>query len=273
MRFTIATPAFTPESCHPKYMASLETAVKFFNARYLPLYGCPDVAHARNQLLHKFRYANYDDVLVWIDADIEFSLTDLGLLLAPLEYGKGEICAGLYLKKKPGRRDLVGQFYQADVDEEKGYVGETMTLEDEKYIRLEFCGGGFWAMTRGAIEQACSLREQFCPDAGLSVTQGLKERAAWLFHSEIYLEPVQNLPRHRGEDYTACATFNEAGFTIWSPLGLSLTHHSKTEGFGGREPIDINYFARSAAFGYSVMADVAAGKTPIDFQKRLARVT
>lgn len=270
MKITIATPCFG--DVHPEFAHSLAATYRSYpDVTWKDLRGCADIVLARNDLLHRFRNGK-DDLVVYIDADISWTLEDLALLLEPIKAGKAHVVAGVYQMKVPGPAQFVVDLLEEDCFESTGYTGPSM-IELGGYYRASSTGFGFFAMTRHAVEKAAERCGSYCPVFGRSLTNSLDERQAFLFRGEIFFRGVQpDILRYRGEDTSACATIREAGFDIWCPRKSSLVHHAGQHAYGGR--VDVDALAKRLALQNDVMRKGAAG-TPVgneELQRRLARL-
>jgi hypothetical protein len=254
---------------HPAFVESLaETYRELRNVTWRRISGCADIVLARNDLLHQFRFASNDDLIVFIDADISWHVADLLNVLGPLEVSIADVCAGMYQMKVPGPVQFVGDLLEQDCDEQKGYVGPTLNY----CYRVSSIGFGFFAMTRKAVEEIVKHCASYCPVHGRSVTNRLDERQALLFRGEIASTDQQpDLPRYFGEDVSACRTIREAGFDIWCARDTKLGHHAGQHCYNAQ--LNVDALSRRLAFQSDVMRHKAADRPVSQYNERVFEVS
>lgn len=155
------------------------------------------VTRARNEMASWFLKTKFDCHL-WIDADIEFSVEDVGKLWSLCQNG-ADIAVGAYSMKLPNKP------LSAWKD------GKLVRIEEcpKEPFEVDYAGTGFFMIKRKVYEKLAQTAETYeGPDGKVSA---------------FFMTPVHN-DGFESEDYHFCRKVREAGFKIMMDPAIKLGH-------------------------------------------------
>jgi len=233
----IATPCYGG-MLNEAYFRSVIRTLTFFNKHDIPLaFGTIAneslVTRARNVLLAYFLQSNYSRLL-FIDADIEFQVTDVLKLIA---HDK-DVVVGAYPKKGVNWQ-RIKEGIRADADKEfddkqiaalgsdyainfKFVNREAKQIAIERgLIKLHDAGTGFMCIKRTAIDKMIAAYPELKYNNDLNTSAELNDYFYALF--DTMLDPKDK--RYLSEDYTFCRRWQDIGGDIWLDPSISLNHY------------------------------------------------
>ena len=252
-RCLIGTPVYG--GAHPDFVASLDDTVAA-----LPKIGWAVkpmmrtgslITLQRNGICADFFLNTDADVLLWIDADEGFPVSDVASVLEatthfpivggvyrekPLSVGLldwGAIAAAAKAGMSPKQLQFVGQkltldFLPDDVDGKRGYIGPTRISYGRRFVRVAHVGTGFLAVTRAAVATLYEATPQLLCNGGMHA----------LFNSGI-ADGAFN-----GEDWLFCNLARAAGLEVWVDTETEIDHIGPTAWRGTLKGEWLNDYAR-----------------------------
>jgi len=238
-KFFIATPCYGGQLMEP-YFRSTIRMMTFFNQHQIPLaFGTIAneslVTRARNVLLAYFLNSDYTHLL-FIDADIEFSVEDVLKLYA----ADKEVAVGAYPKKGVAWNRIRQNMHTTPLDQPltdkeiaahgsdyavnfKFTNRETKSIAVENgLVKLHDAGTGFMMIKRDAILKLIRAYPEIKYNNDVVINNGdLKDNFYALFDTMI--DPVDR--RYLSEDYTFCRRWQDIGGDIWLDPTISLNHY------------------------------------------------
>ena len=238
-KFFIATPCYGGQLMEP-YFRSTIRLMTFFNQHQIPLaFGTIAneslVTRARNVLLAYFLNSDYTHLL-FIDADIEFSVEDVLKLYA----ADKEVAVGAYPKKGVAWNRIRESMHSTPLDKQltdkeiaaygsdyainfKFTNRETKSIAVEQgLIKLHDAGTGFMMIKRDAILKLIRAYPEIKYNNDVVINNGdLKDNFYALFDTMI--DPTDR--RYLSEDYTFCRRWQDIGGDIWLDPSISLNHY------------------------------------------------
>lgn len=155
------------------------------------------VTRARNEMASWFLKTKFECHL-WIDADIEFSVDDVGKLWNLCQDG-ADIAVGFYSMKLPNKP------LSAWKD------GKLVKLDEcpKKPFEVDYAGTGFFMVNRRVYEKMVETSEAYLGPQGRV--------------SAFYMTPIHN-DGFESEDYNFCRRARELGFKIIGDPSINLGH-------------------------------------------------
>lgn len=166
------------------------------------------VTRARNVCVASFMETDFERMM-FIDADIEFTPEDVGILLQM----DMPVCVGVYRMKKPGSK------YAAWRD------GELVDDLDQfdRPITVDYAGTGFMMIKREVFEEIRLAHPEWVYEEG---------QVGDCFG--YFQDPIID-GFHCSEDYFFCKTWRDLGHEVWMHPKVRLVHHGLF-GYGDDEP-------------------------------------
>lgn len=238
-KFFIATPCYGGQLMEP-YFRSTVKLMTFFNQHQIPLaFGTIAneslVTRARNVLLAYFLASDYTH-LMFIDADIEFSVEDI----LKLYIARKDVAVGAYPKKGVAwqriRENVQQKGAEATLsDREIAAFGSDYAINfkflnkeqksiavEQGLIKLHDAGTGFMMIKREAILKLIKAYPEIKYNNDVQINnESLKDHFYALFDTMI--DPKDR--RYLSEDYTFCRRWQDIGGDIWLDPTISLNHY------------------------------------------------
>lgn len=239
-KFFVATPCYGGQLMEP-YFRSVIRLMTFFNNHQIPLaFGTIAneslVTRARNVLLAYFLSSDFTH-LMFIDADIEFSVEDM----LKLYVHDKDVIVGAYPKKgvawqriKENMASEEGRGKQHSDKEIAAYGSDyainfkflnreqkTISVENG-LVKLHDAGTGFMMIKREAILKLLKAYPEIKYNNDVVINnEHITDNFYALFDTMI--DPVDK--RYLSEDYTFCRRWQEIGGDIWLDPTISLNHY------------------------------------------------
>ena len=240
-KFFVATPCYGGQLMEPYFRSVIKT-MTFFNGHGIPLaFGTIAneslVTRARNVLLAYFLNSDYTHLL-FIDADIEFSVDDILKLYA---HDK-DVIVGAYPKKGVNWGNIKEILKSKDKNGEDVDAGRVGALGSDYAINFKFkdmerkqvsvqnglievhdAGTGFMMIKREAILKLIEALPEikYNNDVQMPGNENLKDHFYALFDTGI--DPKDR--RYLSEDYLFCRRWQALGGEIWLDPSISLNHY------------------------------------------------
>lgn len=240
-KFFIATPCYGGALTEPYFRSTIKL-LSFFNGHRIPLaFGTIAneslVTRARNVLLAYFLASDYTH-LMFIDADIEFSVDDILKLYA---HDK-DVIVGAYPKKGVNWGNIKEILKSKDKNGEDVDAGRVGALGSDYAINFKFkdmerkqvsvqnglievhdAGTGFMMIKREAILKLIEALPEikYNNDVQMPGNENLKDHFYALFDTGI--DPKDR--RYLSEDYLFCRRWQALGGEIWLDPSISLNHY------------------------------------------------
>lgn len=239
-KFFIATPCYGGQLNEPYFRSTIKL-MSFFNQHQIPLaFGTIAneslVTRARNVLLAYFLNTEDYTHLMFIDADIEFSVEDI----LKLYVADKDVVVGAYPKKGVAWQRIKDQMSLPDSsqktlsDKEIAAYGsdyainfkflnrENKTIAVENgLIKLHDAGTGFMMIKREAIIKLLKAYPEIKYNNDVAMSNDLGGNFYALFDTMI--DPIDR--RYLSEDYTFCRRWQDIGGDIWLDPTISLNHY------------------------------------------------
>lgn len=212
MSILFCTPCYGSQVTEPYFRSCLQLQLALascnFPHSFFTLSNDSLVTRARNVCVANFLKTDFESMM-FIDADIEFSVDDVGMLLEMDQ----PISVGVYRMKKPGSK------YAAWRD------GELVDDLDQftRPITVDYAGTGFMLIKREVF------------------TEIYREYPEWKYEEGqvgdcfgYFQDPIMD-GFHMSEDYFFCRTWRDLGHEVWMHPKVRLTHHG-VFGYGDDEP-------------------------------------
>jgi hypothetical protein len=243
----VKTAILTPlgNSTHHEFTRSLALSYRALpDVEWFHLPAVSDVAGARNHLLAVFLQTRAE-IALWIDSDQSFTPNCIKAVRLPIEMGDAELVTGFVPYKLPGKLQFNVMLRPEDRSE-TGYIGERSEIEGFKYARVKYAGTGFWAMSRAAILKACKNVASYHPTFAIrrEAMPGAVPTSSDELHANLFEHAIIDHWRF-GEDIGASRTFGKLGMDIWLSLDTRIQHFDGNLGYGDRQPLDIDQYAKT----------------------------
>jgi len=213
MSILFCTPCYGSQVTEPYFRSCLQLQHAMvsggFPHNFFTLSNDSLVTRARDVCVANYLKTDFER-LMFIDADIEFTPDDVGMLLEMDQ----PISVGVYRMKKPGSR------YAAWRD------GELVDDLDQfkRPITVDYAGTGFMMIKREVFTEIYEAFPEWKYEEG---------QVGDCFG--YFQDPIMD-GFHMSEDYFFCHTWRELGHEVWMHPQVRLTHHG-VYGYGNDEPV------------------------------------
>ena len=160
------------------------------------------IARSRSILASKFLKDNLDDILLFIDDDIEFKIDDVFKIVSDITEKGLDIVGGAYVTKSEIQPTLQQKIYKDQ---------EILLSSTAKPVEVRYVSTGFMAISRNVFEVMAN-RMNLCYPQGFYAFFQTCERE------------IEEKNRFLGEDWFFCEKAKYNGFKVYLDPSIQLAH-------------------------------------------------